>query len=1168
MQIDSLKRFLFEKIKLSIIRGDITGTPKLPTDKEIESEIDKSMNSSANGIIGSMTSLVPKSISSSKDYSGNFLTIKDNIEYLLGEVFASMNSIIDIVNDSVLEKNQVLRDLKLMDVDFSDVEAGTLHNDGLKYVISDNFADISKVDSLRTTAQINLNAGSVSLNSLRSSYLSFNQYRNKTNTQFTITEGFSSVVSQQQTPGTRFGNIFLAGDDTNRWELIVNTSKNVNIEGYFTLQLSDIGDTIDINSIIMKLYGVKSISENSDLITFSYLNQDKNDKTWKVIPGGVVSVTGPELDVKFPTINTTHIRVSWLKFYPDDIVKLNYLFSITELSIQHASSVFESDLISNSLQIQPYQNEQPVIVTTELEVKKQVQPGSSIDFYVGIDEPVAGKVIDQYGNVVDITSDAAVSFVPNGLDGNGKPETYFSFASYLRDNTHINGITAYQHWEPKWQQITPKNETVPSIPNIIYFNTSDFGKIGNDLYYTTPIMWGDVNYTGVYPVTGNDWATNWNGIGLSPKSGYIWGEDPFTNAGVWWGDSSEHAGWWRPNTPTASGTFLQPSIKSTPDFSIPVYSADGNPVSFFNPFINDGNGDKDILRKEFYKIFKWPSNELPIHGTVKLANKRLTTSSDITNNNTKWLWNYSSNTEVVDCVVTFNIPTDANLYTIKLEDIIKYKSDIRIIPDSIRDVKFTAVSPNSIEDYTIEYGIQYNRNNDSSYSRVDLNKITAIDNQYSDTRATIIFADSVIANRRKSGDITPSISLTLSYQARANVITSWDGYLFVPNDVIIPLCYINGAVNNVNSVSIQQVNDNGLVLQTNTIINIASDGSTPIQLYNGLNLVRIFVETSINQNNITDSTIAKWNPNQQIYEAKTPTTVPLITGTYINESFDITTTSYKTNTIYKSGADFITKGVLKGQVIKVNPVYTDNTTKLLVKSKNDMNVIVDTLTSDTITFITNDDVFVGDWSIYAYTMKTGFTSDEGIQSHNGTTYMTEVDINVLLNETNIEDDTKYALIDDVDNSKYLVVKKPHYISFPTDTKSMINNLHFTRTYWDYLSSKFITFTTGTNGNTGSSPNDIITNLPISDRPPNTNANVSYPNITTYGKQVNVIDPGSSGFLFWDTAENLQMVYDITYSIASNGQAADRIFMKAELKATDVNLTPVLNSYSIIINNKQ
>jgi len=111
--------------------------------------------------------------------------------------------VIDIINDSVLEKNQVLRDLKLIDQDFSDIEDGTLHNDGLKYIISDSFVDVDKIDLVRTNAQLNLNAGTVALNPAKTSYLGFNHYRNQTSMSFTITEGISKIIKQQQTNETK-----------------------------------------------------------------------------------------------------------------------------------------------------------------------------------------------------------------------------------------------------------------------------------------------------------------------------------------------------------------------------------------------------------------------------------------------------------------------------------------------------------------------------------------------------------------------------------------------------------------------------------------------------------------------------------------------------------------------------------------------------------------------------------------------------------------------------------------------------------------------------------------------------------------------------------------------------------------------------------------------------
>jgi hypothetical protein len=75
------------------------------------------------------------------------------------------------------------------------------------------------------------------------------------------------------------------------------------------------------------------------------------------------------------------------------------------------------------------------------------------------------------------------------------------------------------------------------------------------------------------------------------------------------------------------------------------------------------------------------------------------------------------------------------------------------------------------------------------------------------------------------------------------------------------------------------------------------------------------------------------------------------------------------------------------------------------------------------------------------------------------------------------------------------------------------------------------------------------------------------NISTYGEYVNVSDPSVSGFLFWDTGENLQTYYSIKFAKPVNNYPVDRLFLMAKLLSNSPEAVPVLDSYQLIINNK-
>jgi hypothetical protein len=291
---------------------------------------------------------------------------------------------------------------------------------------------------------------------------------------------------------------------------------------------------------------------------------------------------------------------------------------------------------------------------------------------------------------------------------------------------------------------------------------------------------------------------------------------------------------------------------------------------------------------------------------------------------------------------------------------------------------------------------------------------------------------------------------------------------------------------------------------------------------------------------------------------------------------------YQPNTITSNSIDFNASGIFPGVLVRinygtlsVNGVWTSMVGGSIdvpvskVEEKNNGGVITYQLTI--LPSALSSKYYITEWDFSYFTKRTAFTYDKNVSARNEKRYLTEVDINILLNETVPTDDTKFSILEDVDGSKYVVVKTPDPKTFPKDIK---NILHFNRTYWDYLKGRYITYTTGTsgNGNLGSSPVTLVTSLEpnatvLPNMPPNTNEAQRYENVSTYGEFVNVVDPTTTGFLFRDTGENLQTVFEIKYSLAANNRQSDRIMLMTKLISTDLSMSPVLNSYSLIINNK-
>jgi len=178
--------YLTKKTKRDFVMGRITEEPMIPSKSDIESRVKAILTDSRNGIIGKITAATYKGVSNPDEYNSNFITVKDNIEFLMGEVAKEVNRVIDQINSSTIEKNNTVRQARRIGDSFTEIETGRLIDNSLSYSISDSFIDTSMIDMERTTAEINTNATNVYLSHINSNRLQFPHYRSQESITFTI----------------------------------------------------------------------------------------------------------------------------------------------------------------------------------------------------------------------------------------------------------------------------------------------------------------------------------------------------------------------------------------------------------------------------------------------------------------------------------------------------------------------------------------------------------------------------------------------------------------------------------------------------------------------------------------------------------------------------------------------------------------------------------------------------------------------------------------------------------------------------------------------------------------------------------------------------------------------------------------------------------------------
>lgn len=1139
--IDNKLEFLRQQVRRDFLLGKITGVSVIPTDPDVDKEVTRILSSSSKGIVGKLDSFSKNSVSDPVKYSDNFKTVKNNIEILLGDVATEVNEVIDQINNSAMEKNSAVRELRKISSSFSDVEAGAVSDSGISYSVSDSFDDTENIDLTRSTVDVHLNAGKVSLSPSRSNKLQFSHYLNQKVINFFISEGKGKVIREEQTPGSTFNAIFTS-DVTDRWEYIVNTSEQVRLVGYFNLKLSETGEAIEINNVNLKLganYSVDPDNPNG-VIKIQYL--DPADSEWKDAPGGVLEVSSAELnfDITIPAVS--YIKIVFIKDWPDVVQNLKYVFSLTELSVKKLETVFESILMSKPLEITSYRREDISVHSASLTTEEKSQAGTAINYFVAVDDPIPGKVVNSAGDVVDIDSEDAVSFVPNGTNAKEQNENYYSYATQLRDHPWISGAQSFLNWEPNWQRIDPLNTRGAGNPTTAFFNVNIIKKDLHDLYFVDPFRWGDPRYTGPWPVPPTtSWTGSWSGgAGDAPKSGFIFGENPFTYAGTWWGDGIEMPGWWRPNVPDVSGmqTYGSDTLISTPDFSIATKNADGS--------VSES--------KDFWKIFRWPADVQPVEGTIKLSisdGRIINSSTESIGDKGAWKWNSRSKVEIKELTADFQVGEGLYHHTLKLEDYPEVGPVPTILRDSIRDLKFTDHSA-PVDDYTIEHGIDFVKEGESFVRQVPEGIKT-------NSHCTLFMSDIIRGIHKVTGDMSPRMSCKLFYSNLEVTEPSWETSFFVPNNVPASSAWIGirnytGGITRVEIISLDEF---GIPLDVKTYDAYTNMDKLPLSY--GWVKVRVFVNISLKD--ITDETeaatalktgtCALWSPNKY--------NIVMIDGTYMTGTSSVNDFD-PSLTIRDETVDFIASGIVPGLLISGQ----------VGDSRAICSGVVTFVTPTTITLqslLLNGEIVDPTSKIYTYIIQD-FNRPAMAAVYLGSVKpnefdrsMKQVDPYTLLYETRIDDDSRFCTMTDADGTQYLVVKTPSKIS------PIVNKTHYTRSYFSGETNKYITFTTGSSGNTGEHPTPLDTAADLSDRASNTQVSVSYPEISTYGTTIQVTDPTSNGFLFWDTAENLQTYYKIEYAVAAGGRPSNRLLFMAKFLSDNVKNTPQLSRYTLTVNAK-
>ena len=321
--------------------------------------------------------------SSASKYNTTFETLREDIAVVMKEIISqiqdSMQSFdrwkveIEFLSNKLRDLNSRIEGLLLLQKETA----------GFFDFIEDNLIDLSQVDLVNTTAEVDVHNHVISLargdilSTTKLDKINLNGIKN-TNILFTVlTRDF--LVSVTPAPGSELRNIFLDERRIFQNRLLMKSPRlPVSVE--LKAKLSN--DSIEISKIILELH---SANNNSNVvITAQYSNDDYN---WFNVPTNTHTQTADKIAYFiFPTINAKYIKFIMTKNGPDDVDGNRYVyeFGIKQASLfQHTFNLEGGNVFqSTELEVRDTNNNIRTFNQVVLEACENIPEDTNIEYFI------------------------------------------------------------------------------------------------------------------------------------------------------------------------------------------------------------------------------------------------------------------------------------------------------------------------------------------------------------------------------------------------------------------------------------------------------------------------------------------------------------------------------------------------------------------------------------------------------------------------------------------------------------------------------------------------------------------------------------------------------------------------------------------------------------------
>jgi len=413
---------------------------------------------------------------------------------LLNQIMANTLFNVDILYDTILENNEELfsvvtslnkkleslkkRRLEL-ESKIDDLLFINNNSDGYFYSITQNFASAENIDlNLSDSVFFDPNYKNVTISKLRSEQfnpLTLDNLRN-VNPEFVVSVNGQPV--NESVDSTNFMNLFDGLNDT-YWNYSISLSKPQSVSIAINIPVS-------VFSLVSKIDGVVYTSSPLNVV----MSAQPNDLS----KANVVKSQNSRGDYgtfsfSVPSDIYSFIELTLYKNEPDYIQENTntpyvYNFGLRDLVIGSKYYARSGYLVSAPLSLPSNQNSNLVIDAVALDANEQIVPGTSLNYYIAPDNPLAESVFDFSWTPIS----------PSGSENSGYSSVAYLDGS-LRRNIYIKNAPDENDisYIPLTSDTKNFNELNPSTTIYTDKNIFRIAALDSDLSYVNPALFANVD---------------------------------------------------------------------------------------------------------------------------------------------------------------------------------------------------------------------------------------------------------------------------------------------------------------------------------------------------------------------------------------------------------------------------------------------------------------------------------------------------------------------------------------------------------------------------------------------------------------------------------------------------------------------------------------------------